>query len=590
MIKSRLRLVIILVACAIVIGGLYFLLTRVILDDPNTPNQPSDPPRVLANGEYEIPASGIRAVYPYLDASKITSLTVYDKEAKTPFTIEQVTKDNETSLRLQGYEGLTLQNNLIAVVQTYASMPQYSARITDGSNTDTVTYQNGQSRPITLKQYGLDSESDPTYFRVTLSDGTSHCLYLGNATPAGNGYYARYVDANGVARKEIYVVSVLYSYFTLPKEAYLTPTVVQTNASQNVPYLPSISISENGDPNGNNLDFEAKLLLENYGVSSGNLYSLSTNGRTYGGNLSVLTKICSDFINLNGNQVVYVLPVLGQNESRDPATIAYVLEKYGIKIGSNAKENRYVLQYSLTVPEDDDDTSLLFPMLFSDVKINENGQAIYYVYTTILGEDGVLYEQIVEVPKDTFSYLEQDSAFFVEPSVYSNAISSIQSLGFVGAWRDENGTVRAFDELFFLTHMASEPQEGEEEKSYFTVNCQKSGYQYYAGKTDNFSLLYLLTIYNPRYIDSVSPSELANKEWVATITITETNGKVNTYDYYRISSCKMAVSVNGGACEFAVSAVAMNELFSNVNRASVGEHSIIRVTSQLASTPGFEAK
>lgn len=590
MIKSRLRLVLILLACAIVVTGLYFLFTRVIWENEANGGKNQDPPIVLANGEYYIPAAGISAVYPYLDTTKITTLTVYDREAKAPFTIAKTTMNNKESFRLKGYEGLNLQNNLLSVLQTYAAMPQYSARVTDGTNTDTIVYQNGQSRPITLKQYGLDAQSDPTYFNVTLSDGTSHTLFLGNATPAGNGFYARYVDANGVARKEVYVVSVLYSYFTLPKESLLTPTVVQTNASQNVPYLPTLSILENGDPNGNNLNFEAKLLLENYGASTGDLYSLTTNGRTYGGNLSVFTRICSDFISLSGNRVACVLPTLGENESRDPETIAYVWEKYGIKIGTNAQENRYVLQYRLKVPENENDTSWLFPLLFSDLQKNENGESIYYVYTTVLGEDGVLYEQIVEVPSATFAYLEQDSSYFVEPTVYSNAINQIQSIAYQGAFRNENGILTAFDEIFYLTHIASEPQEGEEAKNYFTVNCQKSGYQYFAGKTDNFSLLYLLTIYNPRYIGNVTAQELENKEWVGKITITATDGTINTYDYYRVSSCKMAVSVNGGACEFSVSALAMNELFSNVNRAAVGQHSIVRVTSQLASTPGFEAK
>ncbi len=596
MMKSRLRLILILaVALAVVVGG-YFLLTRVILDSgEETP--PADPPVVLANGEYYVPSANRYAIYPYLSASNIMTMTVENSESDTPYTIAVVEKNGKQTYCLTGYEGLDVQGSLVTVVTAKIASPNYSARITDGSATDTVVYANGQSRAISLKQYGLDAESHPT--RVTFTDtaGTTHTLYIGNETPLGDGYYCRYADANGIQRKEVYVVDTMFGYFTLAKEAYLNPILVQTNASQNLPYLPEISIVEKGDPNGKDLNIKATLEIGNYGKANTDLYTLVTGGKSYGANVSVLTNICTDFISLSGTQVVKLLPTLAENETFSHTLAQQVYEQYGVKIGDTtapeayrASENRYVLTYALSRKNTEEDTGFDFDLflMFSDKRRNEAGKEVYYVYTTVVGADAKLYYQIVEADADLFYYLEQDAAYFVNRSVYSNNIGNIQSVSYQGQYRDHYGTMHAVNETFTLQHLGGTDTEDETD-AYFAVYCG-SGYQYNADNSNNFSLLYLITIYNPEYIGTVSPEEEANKEHFATITIQQTDGVTKTFAYYRVSSSRLAVSVDGGACEFTVMFNSINEIMANVPRAAQGLHPIISVTSELASTPGFEAR
>ncbi len=594
MIKSRMRLIWLLVGCVVVLTGACFLLNYLFFDQPATP--PADPPKVLENGEYYIPSGNVHAVYPYLSASDVTAVQVYNHESNAPYSIVLTEKNQKKTYRLQGYEGLQVQSNLLSMVLTYCSMPDYTQRVTDGTNTDTIVYQNGQSRPASLKQYGLDEQSDPIWVKITLKDGTTHQLFLGDMTPMGEGYYCRYVDANGNARKEIYVVSVMFSYLTLPKEAYLTPTIVQTNASSSYPYLPRIRITERGQ-----VKVEATFIADNYGEASGNLYLLSqpvaANGYQYAANASVLTKICSDFISLTGNQVVSLLPT---GADRTDEAVKEIFDKYGLN--TTGPQNRYMLEYGLTTgaEEGDDplggveeDSFLMFPLLFSEKQKNEEGKDIYYVYCMVLGEDDTLYEQIVEADASKFEYLEQDSVYYVEPEVYSNSVAQIQAIEYQGWYRDENGTMRPVSELFYLEHHATD-QSGTDAESgknaYYSVTCQNSGYQYQPGAVSNFSSLYLLTIYNPMYLSTVTDADMANAELMATIKITQKDGKIFTFTYYQISSCKVAVSVNGAPCEFAVSYTAMNELMFNVTRAQNGLHAIVRATSQLAGTPGIEAK
>ncbi len=593
MIKSRLRLIWLLVGCAVLLTGLYFLLTYVIFDTPQEPAP--QPPQVLANGEYYVPSANVHAIYPYLSSSDVTAIQVYNQESDQPYTIALTEKNGKKTFRLQGYEGLQVQSNLLAMVMTYCASPDYSLRVTDGSNTDTIAYENGQTRPASLKQYGLDEESKPMWVKITLKDGKTHQLILGNMTPLEEGYYCRYVDPDGNVRKEIYVVSIFFSYFTLPKEAYLTPTIVQTNASSTYPYLPRIRITENGT-----VRVEATFIADNYGNAAGNLYLLSrpvaANGYQYAANSSVLTRICSDFISLSGSQVVAVLP---QGEDRTDELVKTLFEKYGLN--TDGLQNRYVLEYSLYKEEEDgeqdgsdnDEKLQDFPLFFSEKCKNEEGNDIYYVYCMVLGDDGNLYEQIVEADAASFDYLEQDSVYFVEREVYSNSVAQIQSLQYQGWYWDENGVKRPVSELFYLEHHATDQSDTSAEggkSAYYSVLCQNSGYQYQAGSVGNFSSLFLITIYNPKYLSTVTDTEMANAEEMATITVTQKDGKVFTFTYYRISSCKVAVSVNGADCEFAVSFAAMNELMYNVTRAQNGLHAIVRATSQLAATPGFEAK
>ena len=53
-----------------------------------------------------------------------------------------------------------------------------------------------------LQHYGLDEASDPSWFEVTLNDGTSYRIYIGNALTTSAGYYVRLEGRKNVVTNE----------------------------------------------------------------------------------------------------------------------------------------------------------------------------------------------------------------------------------------------------------------------------------------------------------------------------------------------------------------------------------------------------
>ncbi len=613
-VKTRYRIALILLAAVILLVGTYFLLDKVIFkEDPVKTTY--DPPAVMVEGEYFNQYTGMLALFGYEETKTITSFRVHNAEGD----YRLVYSDKFEQLRLENYEGLYLQNEITSTMLAYACIPNTNGRITDGSGTYTVRYENGQVRPnVSLTQYGLAEEDDPAYYEMTIEKTvngekttTVHKVYLGNLTPLGNAYYCRYEGRN-----EIYTIGMTFQYIKLGMESLLVPLVVQTQADAGAPWLDRISIAKYGE-----LKIEARYQSENSGISSGRIYSLThpvaASGYEYEANVSLFGTICTDFIQLVGDRVMEVI-------SREPfyntetgeldseayqAHRAEVLKKYGLS--SVGKENPYTLVYGWDGISDEDlgdlgaggditqeGTSVMIPMFISEK--TETGT--YYVFSIILGEDGHLYEQIVEIQASAMPYLEYETISFIDPSVFFTGIVNIDKIAYKGNYTDEKGNVFSADEVFWIRHdkKTTVNSSGEtEETPIYGVECLNSGVKFAAESTETsyFGALYTITTYSPSYVGTADPADVAKKEWVADITFTllpekeGEQGQVLTFSYYRISSTMLGVSLDGGEhIEFTVHYSGINDILANVNRVVNGQKLEISRSNQMASIPNINGK
>ncbi len=145
---------------------------------------------------------------------------------------------------------------------------------------DSKTYRASETATAEdLKKFGLDEASDPNWFRVTQTDGSSYRIFFGNKLPAGSGCYA-YVEGEDRMRTVVnedgteskyYIVYVLDSttYKTLLYgKTGLVSTLVGTYLGNGVYYTskfevyryedgerkPVINIVENENPSGSGVD------------------------------------------------------------------------------------------------------------------------------------------------------------------------------------------------------------------------------------------------------------------------------------------------------------------------------------------------
>ncbi len=618
-IKTRYRIVLLLLTAVILLSGTYVLLTKVFFQEEPTVTTYT-PPERMAPGEYFNPTTGAISLFSYEETKNITSFRVHNEKGDYRLVYDE----QFGQLRLEYYEGLYLESQITSTMLAYACIPNTTGRITDGSNTYTIRYENGQIREnVGLSQYGLAPEDDPAYYEMTIQKTVTdengneqqvtvvHKVYLGNVTPLGNGYYCRYEGRN-----EIYTLSPTFQYITFGKEALLVPYVVKTNADTSNPWLDRISIAKYGE-----LAIEARYQKENYGNTLGRVYTLSHpvagGGYTYDANVSLFSTICTDFIALLGDRVVEVIDreQFYNSETNELDSEAYranrakLLKKYGMSdVGA---ENPYTLVYGWDGLSNDDledlggngditqeGTSVMIPIFLSE-KTESN---TYYAYSILLGEDGYLYELIVEVSAATMPYLEYDTLAFLDGAVYSTGIVNVDKIAFKGNFTDVNGQVFSANEVFWIRHSTKSTvnSSGETtETAIYGVDCLNAGKSFAAESNEcaYFGALYALTTYSPTYISTIDPADLAKKEWVADITFTllpeeeGKEGKVLTFSYYRISSTLLGVSMDGGVhIDFAVHYSGINDIISNVNRVANGEKPIVSRSNQLTSIPNIIGK
>ncbi len=600
------RLIALTAALVLLIVG-YVILDKVVWNTEDQP--PAAPitytPPTLAPGEYFSTLQGTLSIYNHSTIKDLKSLQVFPGKDASPYLFS---KNASGDLVLEGYEGLSLNSNTFSMLEYYACNPLTQKRITDGTQTNTVTYKNGTKiSNAPLAQYGLSQEDNPAWYQATFEDGSSHKVYLGYQTPLQDGYYCRYEGRN-----EIYVLPAAYGVFFESKEYYVAPTVIRTNADSSMPYLDRFTIS----------NFGKTFVDLKYSAVSGSVdgtlsLRFTADGEyDYLGNKSLMNEIFTSFSHLQGDRVLKLIPTDWSEEERILKMPA-LLEEYGLS--QKADQNPFVVVYgfdgiSKEDMEDagiegveDDLAGMLVPVMFSKKSNNNTYNVLAIVVGTVMEGDqpkGVLYEQIVEISANDVPWLEYSSVSYVQQELYSNTITELGSISFVGNYLDTNGNKQTVDETFTLAHreITSVNAQGKTEtKDVYSVLGQKSGLRIEEGNTTNFAMLYTVFMHNPRYFASLTDAQKATidktQDFMATITVTEvTKQQDGTYQekqtlsftYYRYSSTLAVVSLDGGkTLGYAVSFSAINEIIENAARVVAGEKVAVNCSNSLASLPGI---
>lgn len=639
--SSKRKTIIALAIAFVLLLTAYFILTRVIWrQDEGTlgGDVPTYTPPTLAPGEYFSTKQGTLSLYTHSAIANVQAVTVYTGKTEDGARGDtySIVRNAANVLVLEGYEGLALHSASQSVFYAFCN-PITQKRITNGENTFSVVYTNGSSNPadhtvvtdVPLRQYGLDPvEDDPAYYELTVTGVATHRVYVGAQTPLKDGYYCRYEGRN-----EIYVLSATYGAAKMNKEVYLTPTVVQTNANSQMPYLDRFVLYRDGE-----IRVDVKYDSTKIGTASEDAIKVRFSGKgDYGyiGNDVLMKNIFSSYIQLVGNQVLKIVPRSWTEEERAEKLPA-LLAEYGISM--EADENPYAVIYGwdgITKEEledagiegvEGDIDEMLLPLLFSE----KSADNTYNVYCIIIGqvkkEDGtyesVLYEQIVEINASKFYYLESPAVAFVRQSIYSGSISNVGSLSFTGSYTDRGGVSHSVNESYVLNHRdkTSVDASGKTKlEDAYSLSALNAGFILEEGKTTNFAMLYALFLSNPQYFASLELTQ-AQKEALraqgplATITLTEiareeakdTNSigelkknpdgsvvvnKTYTYSFYRYSSTLVLLSLDGGLTfDFAVSYAPLNELLENADRVANQKQVTVACSNQMASLPSILGK
>lgn len=500
------------------------------------------------------------AIAPALDEKTNYVPKLYDGEYFSNNTIsilEQRTRDKVTSIEVKnshdhykivakdpgsaytdfyivGEEDMSLNATNLASLVTHTL-----TLVTNSPNYGVQDRVNEYATDSDLAAYGLDEASDPSYFIVSLTDGTSYKIVVGDMSPTSDGYYCMLEGRYNIveneqtgAKEEYHIIYSLTTYVSSDILGNSSAALINTVAGPylaNDTYEPSNFMLERRSQNGG---YYTVVKLHTY---------VDTDPTSVGNQTYALDVPYGYIVNEETltNAVLYYFEYLSAQE-----VLAYgnnvfnpeVYEKYGLDLDperlSLGTEDCYA-RVTLEVPGEDGNETYMF--YFGDVYYDESGTGYRYVYSPYS-------KTIFTVLDSEFSFVSWISVRFISASMFYDYITSLDYLELVD---DETDIRYALSGNYMNYHVdvtkASDPtvkiiRDGE--PLTFDVITQKVSTGSYTqtkfmGEFENFRKLFyvLITREYALDVDNVAGDIAETPSRTITIKTTERDQNASYYRY-----------------------------------------------------------
>ncbi len=391
-----------------------------------------------------------------------------------------------------------------------------------------------------LKNYGLDAASDPSWFEVTLTDGSSYRVIIGKSLVTSAGYYAMLegrkntvTDENGVTTE----YDIIYSLQSALSATVLQPSTILLS-TELTPYYNTFSISDFiliRNNKAKERDLVVRIgLAEEQGVSAASsVYEMSYPGAYVINEDSFGNDVLGALAYITANNIV----AYGE-EIHTPE----VYEKYGLdldveRIASVTDKNYAILVFNCMAPATENYDDYTHALYFSEKFTDLDGYDYYYVYSP--------YREVIgKVLAENFPFIEWTVAHYTSPYMYFEYFTSAEYVELVSERDDiDHRFIISGKEKFRHVDVTKSGDDGEiiykdgtQTPLTYDVDVvtDKYGYSDYYGDFEIFRDLYyvLITRTLALYADVDSSTTIAGDEPARSITV-KTAAKDHPITYYR---------------------------------------------------------
>ena len=369
----------------------------------------------LFDGEYY----SYNSIYilPIRERSEIKSVEIKNDEDH----YKLITYQNESgsnSFKIEGSEHISIDeemlSSLLADVRVLiTNSPAGQERITT-----TATAED-------LAHYGLDEASDPAWFEVSLVDGTSYRIYVGNSLVTTTGYYVRLEGRKNVVTDENGNTTEYDIIYAL--QSSLSDTVLKSSA---------VVVSLNLTPSVGNDIFSATNftltrmvnnkrevvisvgLVEEPGVAAASQVYEMLYPKSYIINEDVYSQ--SVLMNLASVEAFEIVAY------GDKIHEASVYEEFGLDLDNDRLDkfedkNYAVITFNCADTKDEDYESKASILYVSPKQTDLDGTNFYYVYSPA-------YEIVGKVLAEKFEFVDWKLANFTSPFLYFEYFTSAEAI------------------------------------------------------------------------------------------------------------------------------------------------------------------
>ncbi len=234
-----------------------------------------------------------------------------------------------------------------------------------------------------FSEYGLADEDNPAYYVLTTRSGIRHTVYIGDETPSGNGYYARYKG-----RDAVYILGSDFSATVLaPIEKMISPTLTLPMTQNEYFTVKNFTVASE-DKAELSITYLTDEERDEAGVNSS--YKMLYPAE-YNVNSTNYSTVLNTFISFTGSSTIVYAP-----DEED-------LKEYGLLEPAHSVSYEY--------------RGMNQSVVFSEK--NENGN--YYAYS-------LTFDLIAEVSGDTLAWLEWDMIKWVDSSIFMMNIDEVSAI------------------------------------------------------------------------------------------------------------------------------------------------------------------
>lgn len=391
---------------------------------------------------------------------------------------------------LEGAEGVILDAYSIAGVVVAAGQPITVAADSKHYRADEYATE------ADLAKYGLDAASDPYWFRVTLTDGSSYRIFIGDKIPTGTNRYAYIEDEarrNVVTNEDgttssyyiVYVLDPTTTSSLLYGKTSLVSPIVGQYCGNGVYYLTNFELHRF-------VDGERELIVQ-----------IGANDNAESATASAFEMKYPRGYMLNDTEFQStVLSVLAYIEAKEVVALGdeiftpEVYEKYGLdidkdRIADGTDKNYIKMSYACLDNNSKDYENTIY---ISEKQLLADGSSCYYVYSP---DD----QTISRVADETLEFVSWTAASFTSARLFFESIGSLDYFSILSA-------NKKVDARFTLTgssltyHVEATDAAGENpiKTAYgkdliFDVEYERTRYDTkYSGSFENFRDLYYVLI------------------------------------------------------------------------------------------------
>lgn len=347
--------------------------------------------------------------------SEIKSVEI--KNSVDHYKLNAITRDSgELTFEIEGSEHISLDEELLS-----ALLADVRVLITNSpAGQDRVTATATQED---LVNYGLDEASDPSWFEVSLTDGSSYRIYVGKSLVTTTGYYVRLEGRKNIVTDEsgntteydiIYALQASLADTVLKSSAGVVAMNLTSYLGDNIFSATDFAITR---MNGSEREVIIKVgLVADQGIAaSAQVYQM-----LYPKAYVINEDVYSGQVLMNIAYVeAYEIVAYG-----DRIHDASVYEAFGLDLDNDRLDqmkdtNHAILTFNcadINDKEYDQKASILY---FSEKKTDLDGIEFYYVYSPA-------YEIVGKVLAETYGFIDWGVSDFTSPYLFYEYFTSAE--------------------------------------------------------------------------------------------------------------------------------------------------------------------